>query len=143
MNIQDYILKQAISYIDEKKIINWILPDTKKKTNIWKNAIIQIKYALKYNMFKYLAFTNGMENLTKYQKSFLKYNIHYAGLNFFPEQIVEITNILNNLNLILNQRKNNLPFQSKSQFYKQDNYIATKNAFILASRPRDLINHIK
>ena len=38
-------------------------------------------------------------------RNLLKYNIHYAGLNFFPEQIVEITNILNNLNLILNQRK--------------------------------------
>lgn len=143
MNIQDYILKEAISCLDEKKIIKWILPNTKKKTNIWKNAIIQIKYALKYNMIKYLAFINGMESLTKYQKSFLKYNIHYAGLNFFPEQIEKITDILNKLNLILNERKKNLPFQSKSQFYQQDNYIATKNAFILSSRPRDTINYIK
>tara|TARA_B000000477_G_C5996258_1_gene187070 strand:- start:189 stop:620 length:432 start_codon:yes stop_codon:yes gene_type:complete len=143
MNIPDYILKEIIRNIDDKKIINWNLPNTKKKTIIWKNAIYQIKYALQYNMYKYKAFTNGLESLTKYEKSFLKYNIHHAGLNFFPEQIIKIIDILNDLKLLLSKRKKNLPFQSKSQFYQQDNYIATKNAFIMASRPRDSINYIK
>lgn len=143
MNIRDYILKEIIRNIDDKKNINWNLPNTKKKTIIWKNAIHQIKYALQYNMYKYKAFTNGLETLTKYEKSFLKYNIHHAGLNFFPEQIIIIIDILNDLKLLLAERKKNLPFQSKSQFYQQDNYIATKNAFLLASRPRDLINYIK
>ena len=143
MNVRDYILKEVISQIDEKKKIKWNLPNTKKKTIIWKNAIHQIKYALQYNMYKYKAFTNGLESLTKYEKNFLKYNIHYAGLFFVPEQIIKIIDILNDLKLLLSKRKKNLPFQSKSQFYQQDNYIATKNAFILASRPRDSINYIK
>jgi hypothetical protein len=143
MNIGDYILKEIIRHIDDKKVIKWNLPNTKKKTIIWKNAIHQIKYALQYNMYKYKAFINGMETLTKYEKQFLKYNIHYAGLNFFPEKIIYIVDILNDLKLLLAERKKNLPFQSKSQFYQQDNYIATKNAFLLASRPRDLINYIK
>ena len=90
-------------------------------------------------MYKYKAFTRGMEKLTKYEKSFLKYNIHYAGLNFLPEQIIKIIDVLNNLELLLAERKKFLPFQSKSRFYLQDNDIATKNADILASRPQDLI----
>ena len=142
MNIRNYILKEVISHIDKKKIMKWDLPKTKKKTIIWKKAIRQIKYALKYNMCKYKAFTKGMNTLTKHEKSFLKYNIHYAGFNFFPEQIKKIIDILKDLKLLLAKRKNSLPYQSKSQFYQQDNYIATKNAFILASRPRDLIKYI-
>lgn len=143
MNIGDYILKEIINYIDDKKNLNWNLPNTKKKTIIWKNTIHQIKYSLQYNMYKYNAFTRGMEKLTKYEKSFLKYNIHYAGLNFLPEQIIKINDILNNLKLQLAERKKFLPFQSKSLFYLQDNHVATKNAHILASRPKDLIKHTK
>jgi|TARA_Y100000389_G_scaffold139411_1_gene137164 hypothetical protein len=143
MNVRDYILKEVILQIDEKKKIMWNLPNTKKETFIWKNAIHQIKYSLQYNMCKYKAFTRGMEKLTKYEKSFLKYNIHYAGLNFLPEQIIKIIDILNNLKLLLAERKNFLPFQSKSRFYLQDNHIATKNAHILASRSQDLIKYIK
>jgi len=143
MNIGNYILKEIIKHIDDKKVIKWNLPNTKKKTIIWKNTIHQIKYSLQYNMCKYKAFTRGMEKLTKYEKSFLKYNIHYAGLNFLPEQIIKIIDILNNLKLLLAERKNFLPFQSKSRFYLQDNHIATKNAHILASRSQDLIKYIK
>lgn len=142
MNIADYILKEIIKHIDDKKVIKWNLPNTKKETFIWKNSIYKIKFALQYNMYKYKAFINGMETLTKYEKKFLKCNIHYTGLNFFPEKIICIVDILNKLKLLLAERKKNLPFQSKSQFYRQDNYIATKNAFILASRPRNLIKYI-
>ena len=143
MNIRDYLLKEIIIHIDEKKIIKWNLPNTKKKTIIWKNAIHQIEIALQYNMYKYKAFTNGMETLTKYEKFFLEYNIHYAGLFFVPEKIIKIIDILNNLKLLLAEKKKFLPFQSKSRFYLQDNHIATKNADILASRPQDLVKYIK
>lgn len=137
MNIGNYILKEIIRHIDDKKVIKWNLPNTKKETFIWKNAIYKIKIALKYNMYKYKAFTNGMETLKNNEKSFLKHFYKYAGLNFCPDKIIYILDILNKLKLLLFERINNLPFQSKSRFYQQDNYIATKNAFILASRPRD------
>ena len=124
---------KIVNYIDYNETLMLKLPTTKKESKLWKFYIQNLKNALKFNLYAYKEFIEGKHSLTKYERAFLKYNKQYEGLNFNPEKIMKIYEILNNIKLELKKRYNSLPYQSKSVFFNETDEDATQRAQYLIS----------
>jgi hypothetical protein len=121
-----YILSKIILHLREQTNLYFELPKTKIKSKKWLMAIKDLNVALEYNLLFYKK-TIG-ETLTIFQLDFLRKYQAFSGLNFLPQQIIYVKNVLNKVKLKLLNDYPFLPYRNKSIFFNQSSESATKKA---------------